>query len=96
MSRVISQTHQLITNTKCRSEFRSKSDKIIFAMASSFPPSYDEAIGEAEDPIYLGKPEDLAFAESLVKNSTVFAALRPSEDSVDLNRVKKKSFQLLH
>jgi hypothetical protein len=49
------------------------------------PPSYEDAVNEE---IFLGKIEDLDFASTLVPHSRVYAALRPSEDSMNIARVR--------
>ena len=49
------------------------------------PPSYDDVIN---DTFVYGKPDDLARATSVVTNSKIFAALRPSEDAVNNTQVR--------
>ena len=49
------------------------------------PPSYEDAINEDET---LGSGEDLAEAAKLVPHSRIYAALRTSEDSKDLTKVR--------
>jgi hypothetical protein len=53
-------------------------------MASPSPPKYEDIIFNSTN---RGKDEDLAYAQTLVPNTRILAALRPSEDAANVTRV---------
>ncbi len=55
------------------------------------PPSYEDAITEDET---LGSAKDLGEAAKLVPHSRIYAALRASEDSMDLTKVRNSRSNL--
>ena len=57
-------------------------------MFFSNPPSYDDVI---KDDLVFGKPDDLARAASVVANSRIFAALRPSEAAINNAQVSSRN-----
>jgi hypothetical protein len=71
---------------KCLHSSSSSSSGNKTAEKMAQPPSYEEAVNSLS---FHGKEEDFALAARLVSNSTILAALRPTEDATNMARVSE-------